>query len=131
MFLQRQGELPHEYDDCEVYSNNYEVPIDSQYSTTATNGSLKVMSYDMPTSSTNANSSFRQMPNMALTAPRQQEPFYEMPENVAKNAGGIRDRATAVAAVASEYIAPLNTERKTQAIVDAVADYEVPFDASS
>ena len=110
MYLKLQGKpgAPHEYDDCEVFSNEYEIPVDGQSPVHITaNGSIG---------------------SAAVKQENHTEAFYEVPADAA--AVDSMDTGSGVD-MAQEYITPVKTKRKTAVVVlNQSADYEIPYDAA-
>ena len=106
-----QDELgaPHEYDDCEVFSNEYEVPVDAKPSMVAS-GSIR---------------------DAAAQQLQPAETLYETPVDATMNNNSIGTSNGGVAVTAQEYTAPVNTDRKkTAGNLIHSTDYETPCDAS-
>lgn len=114
MFLvQDESGTTHEYDDCEVFSNEYEVPLD-----------------DKPSTATIiANGSIQDTAAQQLVAVEAQ---YETPADASMKFNGSIVRSNGdVTAVTQEYVAPMKNDReKTVGSRLQTTDYEVPCDAS-
>ena len=106
--LQDEPGAHHDYDDCEVFSNEYEVPLDGKPSTVV-NGSIR---------------------DTAARQPKPAENQYETPADATTKFNNSTGRSNGNVA-ARKYVAPVKTDReKTVGSLLQTTDYEVPCDAS-
>lgn len=107
--MQDEPGAPHEYDDCEVLSNEYEVPVDGK-PFTAANGSIR---------------------DATVQRLDPAETLYETPVDATSKSNSTGTSNGGMVVTTREYIAPAKTDRKkTAGSLLQTTDYEIPCDAS-